>query len=109
MRIRADITEYITQGLENPSRDFDVYEHGKVLYMADRGDNNRINCYGYYNLIDIDLKEDVMDKFNVQFAKPGCDIICRCGVSNKFSAKYKQYDFVLECTNCKNKFTVNYG
>jgi len=117
MKYRKYITDYLVSqaGEYYKKKDYKFYEQDGLLYLAnyDYENKNRIKSFTSYSLLWFDggeeLKNKISKKFNVQFAKQGSDIVCKCGESKNFSAYYGQYALLLRCNACNNSFTAYSG
>lgn len=118
MKYRKDIHEFLTKLLPDSSfkrKEYRFYEQNGILYQAriDNDDKKTILFYEDYSLLWFkggeEIKEKIIKKFNVEFSKKDCDIICKCGESKKFSAFYGDYTLKLKCNECSNLFTAYSG
>lgn len=117
MKHRKDITDYLVSQLGEyyKKKDYKFYEQDGLLYMAEYNyeNKNKIECFTYYSLLwsneTIHIKQEIEEKFNIKFAEKGCDIVCRCGESKNFSAYYGEYEILLRCNSCDNKFSAYSG
>jgi hypothetical protein len=119
MKYRKDIHDYLISLQDNDKyyykKDYKFFEQDGLLYRAeyDQENKNKIKSYGsYYDLFlnnKLELLNKIEQKFNLTFANDDCDIICRCGASNQFSAYVPGYELVLKCNNCGYEFTAYSG
>lgn len=117
MKHRKDITEYLIfrLGEHYKNKEFRFYEQDGLLYMASYGyeNKNKIECFTHYSLLwgkdEIHIKKEIEEKFKVKFSKEECDLICKCGKSNNFSAYYGEYEILLRCNSCNNEFSAYSG
>jgi len=117
MKYRKDITEYLISELGEyyKKKDFKFYEQDSFLYMAEYGCNNKnkIESFIAYTLLWFnggeEVKNKIIEKFNVKFAKEDSDVICRCGETKCFSAFYGSYEIMLRCNSCGNEFSAYSG
>jgi hypothetical protein len=114
MKYRKDIHDYlISLDKYYSKKDYKIFEQDGFLYRAeyDYDNKNKILYYGSYYDLHFDDKLELLlnsieNKYNLNFAGYGCDIICRCGTSNKFSAHIAGY-VILKCNNCGHEFKIN--
>lgn len=117
MKYRKDITDYLVSqlGIFYKKKCYKFYEQDGLLYMAEYNyeNKNKIECFTHYSLLwgndGYTMKKEIEEKFNLKFAKKGCDIICKCGESKSFSAYYGEYEISLRCNSCHNKFSAYSG
>jgi len=114
MKYRKDITDYLISQLGEyyKKKEFRFYEKDGLIYMADY-DEKRIACFTNYSLLWFnggeEIKQNIINKFNIKFAEEGSNIICRCGEDKNFSAYYGSYEIILKCNKCNNKFSAYSG
>jgi len=112
---RKDIWNYYLKNCLNEkykTKEYRFYEIHGLIY-APNYEKNRIvyfehqrNWFVYYEK----LLNDIEDRFNIKFQKDkNCDIVCRCGESQKFSSYYGVYKIILKCNACGNKFVAYSG
>jgi hypothetical protein len=115
IKYRKDITDHIMELLKFPCKKSPllVYEIKGELYGVNWGSSHRIEFFVPYSIYmggGMDsIKKEIEDKFSVKFAEKGKDLICKCGESEKFSASYGRYEFLLKCNSCGHKFSAYSG
>jgi hypothetical protein len=115
MKHRKDITEYLVSqfGEYYKKKDYKFYEQDGLLYMAEYDYENKIQFFTHYSLLrgnnNMHIKQEIEEKFKIKFSEKGCDIFCKCGESKNFSAYYGEYNILLRCNSCDNKFSAYSG
>lgn len=112
IKYRKDITDYLISELGEyyKKKDYKFYEQDGFLYNANYDHENPCRKLNFtsYSLLWFDdglkLKPKIEKKFNVKFIEE-LDIVCRCGETKQFIARYGDYSLILQCNRCKNEFT----